>query len=82
MRLVSDIPGNTAVVTNGKNGVFVPVGDSDALASATITLLKDSERRASLGRATRRSADDRFNIERMADLVIQNYARICKGITT
>ncbi|MQA88827.1 MAG: glycosyltransferase [Gemmatimonas sp.] len=54
------------VVDPPEGGVLVPVGDSDALARATIELLHDDTRRRELSRTARLSAE-RFRWDRVAE---------------
>jgi glycosyltransferase involved in cell wall biosynthesis len=45
--------GQVDVIQDGVTGLFVPVGDSDALRSAILTLWNDPERASAMGRAAR-----------------------------
>lgn len=74
--VVSDIPGNTAVVSDGENGLVAPVGDARALAAALIRLLGDSALRAELGSAARRRAEAEFAQERIVDRLMGIYSAI------
>src|SRR5665811_233290 len=47
--VASDIPGYASVVTHGEEGLLVPPKNSDKLADALITLLKDDELRRRMG---------------------------------
>ena len=51
--LVSDGPGNRDAVEHGRNGVVVPVGDTDAMAAALVDLVRDKDKRGRLGSASR-----------------------------
>jgi N-acetyl-alpha-D-glucosaminyl L-malate synthase BshA len=55
--LVGGVP---EVITNGETGLLFDVGDIDAMAAGAISLLTDPERRAAMGRAGRRDAQQRF----------------------
>ncbi len=46
----------------GENGIMVPVGDAPALANAMRFLLRNPERIANMGAASRRYAEDRFDV--------------------
>jgi len=59
-------PGHVDVVADGDTGVLVAQDDLPALARAMGDLLDDPARRAALGEAGRRRAEDRFGVERMA----------------
>jgi glycosyltransferase involved in cell wall biosynthesis len=71
--VVSNIPGNTSVVSDGVNGLLTPVGDSPSLAAALIRLLNDPALRARLGAAARRRAEEEFSEERVATRLIGIY---------
>lgn len=58
--VASDLPGYRSVVTPDRDGVLVPQGDADALASAIGTLLDDPDRRSAMvasGRVTAAAHD-------------------------
>jgi glycosyltransferase involved in cell wall biosynthesis len=76
--VVSDIPGNRAVVENGKTGVIVPVGDADALAAALIVYLKDSQKRDCDGSAARCRMVSQFSMEHVTAKYLDLYAKISK----
>ncbi len=50
------------VITDGLNGLFVPVGDPDALAEAMAGLIVDPDRRAALASRGRTTFLDRFDM--------------------
>jgi len=54
--VTTDVPGCRDVVTNGVNGLLVPVKSSDGLASALETLIADQELRRTMGIAAREIA--------------------------
>jgi len=56
--------GPDEIITNEVNGMLVPVGNVDALATAIIRLLKDDQLRRRLSEAGRRRAQD-FRAEKM-----------------
>jgi glycosyltransferase involved in cell wall biosynthesis len=60
--VVSDVPGNRAVVEDGLNGLVVPAGDEQALARAILRLLADERLREELGRNARQRMISRFSI--------------------
>ena len=61
--VVSDIPGNTAVVRNGVEGLVVPVDDAEALAAAMLTLYRSPGLRQQMGRAARARAQEKFALD-------------------
>jgi len=56
--------GNPEVITDGKNGLLVPPGDTPALVGALDRLLSDEELRARLSASAKKSAE-RFSIKTM-----------------
>jgi glycosyltransferase involved in cell wall biosynthesis len=71
--VVSDIPGNRAVVRDEVNGLVVPVNDVSALATAIIRLLDDPGLRSRLGTAARARMAEEFEMDRVADRVLAFY---------
>lgn len=63
--VLTDVGGCRDLVDDGRAGVVVPPGDSDAIADALIDLLGDDERRRSLGDAARRRVVAEFSLDRM-----------------
>jgi glycosyltransferase involved in cell wall biosynthesis len=73
----SDIPEiSRTQVTPGENGLLVPVGDVDALASALSRLAGDAGLRRRMGRAARERAEVRFS----TDAVDREYARLYSSL--
>ncbi len=60
--VVSDIPGNRAVIDDGVNGLVVPAGDVTALATAILRLLTHDQLRAELGRQARERMISQFSL--------------------
>lgn len=62
----TDCPsGPGEIITDGEDGLLVPVGDDAKLAQAMIRLLEDRDLRDELGRGARRRVED-FRVERIA----------------
>lgn len=74
--VVSDIPGNVAVVTDGDNGLVVPVNDAPALARAILRLLREPDLRAMLGAGARRRVETEFVIDRIAARLAGLYSSL------
>ncbi|MFZ1864486.1 MAG: glycosyltransferase family 4 protein [Polyangiales bacterium] len=74
--VVTDIRGCREAVEHGVNGLLVPVGDSGALGEAILSLLRDDERRASMGAAARRMAEERFDEQKVFERVLSEYERL------
>jgi glycosyltransferase involved in cell wall biosynthesis len=77
--VVSDIPGNTAVVQHEANGLVVPVNDAVALADAIIRLLDDKEWRCRLGAAARANAVANFSMSAFSERIVDVYRELCAG---
>ena len=78
--VVSDIPGNVAVVVHEQTGLWVPVGDATALARAIVRLLDDGVLRAQMGRAAHERVAANFGIDAVAARVSGFYACILKEV--
>ena len=76
--VVSDIPGNRAVVADGANGLIVPAGNVQALADAVVHLLGDAELRGRLGRAGREKAGKEFGLPTVAERLATVYRRLAE----
>jgi glycosyltransferase involved in cell wall biosynthesis len=67
------------VVVPGRTGVLVNDFDAETLAEAVAELLRDDERRRTLGRAARSHAEQNFDPAQNARRVEQIYRRIAPG---
>lgn len=65
-----------AVIEDGVDGLLVPFGDVQALASALAALLGDPERAEALGRAGQRKVRDRFTWEAAEDKINRIYRQV------
>lgn len=74
--VTTDVPGCREVVAQDVNGVLVPVRDSQALADALQSLIADPRRRARLGAAGRRRAEEEFGIEQVIAQTLAVYKKI------
>jgi phosphatidyl-myo-inositol alpha-mannosyltransferase len=70
--VVSDIDGYREVMAPG-TGITVPPGDVDALARGLVGLLEDEPRRAELGRAARRVAEENYAWDDIARRLLDVY---------
>jgi glycosyltransferase involved in cell wall biosynthesis len=71
--IVSDVPGNRAVIDNETNGLVVPVNNAAALAEAIVRLLKNPSLRALLGSNARKKAESEYDIRRVTDRLLDIY---------
>ncbi len=74
--VVSDIPPNRELVTDGETGLLVPLGDRAAFARRTADLLADPQQAHRLGAAARERMRREFPIERM----VQSYAALYRDV--
>jgi glycosyltransferase involved in cell wall biosynthesis len=72
---VGDVP---TVIRNNATGILVPPANIDALATAIITLLKESTLREHLGSAARKLIEDDFSAARMT----ADYLRVYEAAAT
>ncbi len=71
--VATDTPVNRDLL--GEFGVFVPVGDHEALASRLVDLLKHGDRRRAIGEALRRRAEQEFAWPVLARRLLASYER-------
>lgn len=72
-----DIPGNRALVEDGRTGVLFR--DEAGFVAAAVRLLRDPQARRALGRSARASVRRRFDALREADSFLALYARAAAG---
>lgn len=72
--IVSDIPGNRAVISDGSSGLLVPVDDPVCLATALERLLTDRDLRAHLGSAARATIERTYALTTVATQYLGLYA--------
>jgi glycosyltransferase involved in cell wall biosynthesis len=61
--IATAVGGVNDIVTDGRDGLLVPAGDSGALEGALRRVLDDGEMRACVGAAARRTVVDRYGVE-------------------
>jgi L-malate glycosyltransferase len=71
--VVSDVPGNVDVVTDGKTGLLFTAEDPNSLAQALVSLLGQPQLRQVLGRAARQCVENRYSLNSVADRYIALY---------
>ena len=76
--IAGDVPGLRDAILRDQTGILVPHGDIEALAAATVQLLRDPSRRAALGVAAREWAE-RFSWDRVAEATAQYIEETCGG---
>jgi glycosyltransferase involved in cell wall biosynthesis len=67
------------VITDGENGLLADAPDPSAFANAILLLLDAPPLAARLAAAARQTIEDRFSVERMAELTVETYRRVLRG---
>lgn len=62
--ICSQVEGQRDVLDDGRNGLYVPVGDAAALRKAIMELFQDRDRAAAMGKQGRHDAEERFSVDR------------------
>lgn len=65
--VVSDIPGNRQLIESGRHGLLVPVGDSEAIATAIVRILEDAPLRTRMGQESRSRVSENYSTAKIAD---------------
>lgn len=71
--------GTTDLIQDGDNGLIVPAGDHSALVRALDLLTADPTLRERLGTAARRTVEERFDWEAVADTLERELATLPRG---
>jgi glycosyltransferase involved in cell wall biosynthesis len=77
--VASDLPATREMVTDGVNGFLFAEGDVTALAQAIVSALAEPARAAEIGRAGRRTLDERHGWTRIAEQTIACYRSTLAG---
>ena len=80
--VATPVGGIPEVITDGQDGLLVPVNQPETLAQALTRLIRDPALRRSLGETASRHARDRFSFERMAQQYEELYHRLLAGDST
>lgn len=67
--ICSQTPGQTDVIIEGENGLYVPPADPSALRAAIVNLVANPERAASLGKAGRQLVEGEMNLDRYVERI-------------
>jgi len=74
--LVSDVPGNRAVVKENETGLVFALGNAEALADKMRSVLHDKNAMIRMGQAARKEMKERFAM----DVVAEQYLRLYRNI--
>lgn len=71
--------GPSDLITNGENGILIPVGDVDAMSQAMELLVKQPQLAEKMGREARKTMREWGSEEKVAQQLLDNLHRICFG---
>lgn len=74
--ICTDVGGNSEIVTDGKTGYLIDVGDVDALASRVIMILNSPDLASSLGESGYALVQSKYTKERMLEQYQALYAKL------
>ena len=80
--IATDVGGNAELVRHDVTGEIVRVADVEALAASLVRLARDPGRAASMGRAGRADAEQKFSMEAMVDIYKGVYDRQLGALRT
>jgi len=73
--IATNVGGTPEAVIDGETGILVPARDSDALASAIVRLVGDSDLQARLGAAGRERAAQNYSVDKYVSRLDEMYRR-------
>jgi glycosyltransferase involved in cell wall biosynthesis len=76
--IATAVSGNLDVIEDGKNGLLIPPKSPEEMAIAISTLLEDSSMRCDLGRAARKTIEEKFTWDIISNRMIQCYDSLNK----
>lgn len=79
--IATNIGGVKEIITDGKNGLLVPVNDHVALSSAIIHLLTQKEKAKKFGRLARQKAMTEYSLKVMCDTLSSLYKKVSNKLT-
>jgi glycosyltransferase involved in cell wall biosynthesis len=74
--VVSDVGGNSDIITHGTHGLLIPADDEDTLADALVGVLGDEKERERLGRNGRERVEETYTLQVMARRLRESYERV------
>ncbi len=75
----TDVDGIPEMIVHGSTGLLVPPGDSPALASSLIEILRDTARTVTMGEKARQRVEDKFELNRRVLTEIEIYEDFLAG---
>jgi len=77
--IATRVGGVPELITDEVDGLLFPVGDTDAMAAASIDLLRDGDRHQAMRKAARKTAQDRFCSTRILPRYLAFYESLLGG---
>jgi glycosyltransferase involved in cell wall biosynthesis len=74
--VATDAPGCREIVIDGRNGILIPINDTEALASAIRKLLLSPKLRSSMGEFGRQLVKEQFSLERVNRETLAIYGSV------
>lgn len=74
--VATETAGAREIIRSGETGLLVPLDDVDKLAEAVVMLLKEKEKRISMGAAGQHAVSAQFSLERMIDETERIYTEV------
>jgi glycosyltransferase involved in cell wall biosynthesis len=76
--IASDVDGTKEAIKDGENGLLVPAGNTEALASAIVKLATDHALRTQLQQNAKAAIVAHFNVAEMTEKISAVYRQLCK----
>jgi glycosyltransferase involved in cell wall biosynthesis len=77
--VANSVGGNPELIRTKENGILVPSCDSKALAQSIISVLSDENLSKEIGKKARKTVEERFSSERMAEDTYGSYVHVLNG---
>ena len=78
--IVTDINGCNEIIEHGKNGLIIPVKNSEALRTAMETIMTDEALYSNLKKNARRMIQERYDQKKFWNLLLEEYQTQLKQI--
>jgi glycosyltransferase involved in cell wall biosynthesis len=78
--VVSDIPGNTAIIRHDDNGLIFPLGNLEKMAESVVRLCRDQRLAKTLGFNARKTQREKYSVTSMTDGIEKIYRDLI-GVT-
>jgi glycosyltransferase involved in cell wall biosynthesis len=79
--VATNVCGNKEVISNGENGFLVPPKSPKLLAEAILNLLGNVSLRNRIGRAARKTIEERYTWDQITDNVLSCYSHVLNRTT-